>query len=99
IAVLRGRAQLNESFGVAHPLLRVMPGEGPASMTCSAGLGEAVDVGPSPGMTGSNGRAELEADISQRTLTACSPDSTAAEPSATADTASAHPACRSSPRC
>ena len=50
-AELRGRREITESSGVTLLPLRVMPGEGPVSTSCSAGLGKGVDAGPSPGMT------------------------------------------------
>jgi hypothetical protein len=37
-----------------------MPGEGPVSTSCRAGLANDVDAGPSPGMTASYSRATVE---------------------------------------
>jgi nicotinate-nucleotide pyrophosphorylase (carboxylating) len=48
---LRRRWEITESFGVTRVPLHVIPGEGPVSTSCSAGLGKGVDAGPSPGMT------------------------------------------------
>ena len=45
-----------------------MPGEGPASASCSADQGKVVNTGPSPCMTTLNTRATFEAVVSQRIL-------------------------------
>jgi hypothetical protein len=65
---VRIRREITESSGATHLPLHVMPGEGPVSTSCSAGLGEVVDTGPSPGMTALCGRARLEAVISREAL-------------------------------
>jgi hypothetical protein len=49
--LLRRRWEITDSFGVTRVPLHVIPGEGPVSTSCSAGLGKGVDAGPSPGMT------------------------------------------------
>ena len=50
-ALLWRRWEITESPGVTRLPLRIIPGAGPVSTSCSAGLGEDVDAGPSPGMT------------------------------------------------
>jgi hypothetical protein len=45
-----------------------MPGESPVSMTCSAGLANDVDAGPSPAMTASHYRATIEAAVSLESI-------------------------------
>ena len=47
---LRIRWDIIESPGSARLPLYVIPGEGPLSTSCSAGLANDVDAGPSPGI-------------------------------------------------
>ena len=61
VVKLRIRGDITESPGSARLPLHVMPGEGPVSTSCSAGLANDVDAGPSPGMTASYNRATVEA--------------------------------------
>src|SRR6476620_2804320 len=67
-SAVRVRVDITESPGSARLPLHVMPGDGPVSTSCSAGLANDVDAGPSPGMTASYSRATVEAAISPRIL-------------------------------
>ncbi len=56
------------SFGMMHPSLIVMVGEGRPTKTCVAGRDKGVDGGRAPTMTRLTDAASIEAFISPHTL-------------------------------